>query len=48
MNKKQYIQPLTEAIEMELCEMIAISGINTNLDEKEDLEWAEDMVDDDR
>ena len=27
---------------------VAISGINTNLDEKEDLEWAEDMDDDDR
>jgi hypothetical protein len=44
MNKKQYIQPLTEAIEMELCEMIAISGTsNVNLD------WVEeDMDDEDR
>ena len=44
--KKQYIQPLTEAIEMELCEMIAISGINTNLEEE--LQWIDEMDDDDR
>ena len=45
MNKKQYIQPQTEAIEMELCEIIAISDVNTNVG----LEWPEeDLVDDDR
>ena len=46
MNKKQYIQPLTEAIEMELCEMIAISGVSTNLEEE--LQWIDEMDDDDR
>ena len=42
--KKQYIQPLTEAIEMELCEMIAVSGVSTNAD----FVWEDDMEDVDR
>jgi hypothetical protein len=42
MNKKQYMKPQPVAMEMELCEMIAISNASTNAG----LKW-EDVMEDD-
>ncbi len=42
--KKQYMKPQTEVMEMDLCEMIAISGVSTNAD----LVWEDEMEDYDR
>ena len=44
MNKKQYMKPQPVAMEMELCEMIAVSGVSTNAD----FVWEDDMEDVDR
>ena len=40
------MKPQTEVMEMELCEMIAISDVSTNLEDE--LQWIEEMDDDDR
>ena len=42
--KKQYMKPQTEVMEMDLCEMIAISGVSTNAH----LVWEDEMEDYDR
>lgn len=44
MDKKYYIQPQMEAVEMAMCEKIAVGSIDTNTD----LNYVEELNEDDR